>query len=313
MDDEHRQPRDSDRNPVRDRIKRAVADGRITSADGDIRLGNVSSAQSVSELNLIVRDLDQLETSIAPTASTYAVPASDIAAAASGSGRKVWPVMILVFALVVVGAAAAGVFFISSGDDSSGSSSTGLGDPSPIQESPVPGSTDPTDPTDPTDEPSSGETSSATPAYVFSAAGIRSFLTTYQQRFGTTRAVTATFYGDYVVIQVPVAGTKRHSGWVYRSTTGFTDFGGVMTNFPGSASVDLTKLNVTALIANVSRAKRVLNVEDANQTYVTIDYRPQFDDAPNVRIYLTNKFNESGYLATTLSGTVERSYPFNAG
>ena len=44
----------------------------------------------------------------------------------------------------------------------------------------------------------------------------------------------------------------------------------------------------------------MLRVEDANQTYVTLDYRPQFDDAPNVRIYLTNEFNESGYLATRL-------------
>lgn len=306
MDDQHRQPRDSDRNPVRDRIKRAVTDGRISSADGDIRLGNVASAQSMGELGLIVRDLDQLETTLPASSPAVAVPAADISAAASGSSRRTWAVVIGVFVLIIAGAAGLGVFVLSDGGSSS-PGTTQLGDPVPISESPIPSA-------GPTDEPSaqaSPTTPESFPAYRFSAEGIRTFLATYKQRFGTTKVVNATFYGDYVVVQVPIAGKNRHSGWVYRQASGFTDFGGVMANFPGSAVVDLAKLNVNALIANVSRAKRVLKVEDANQTYATIDYRPQFDPAPNVNIYLTNEFNESGYLATRLNGQVERSYPFS--
>jgi hypothetical protein len=34
------------------------------------------------------------------------------------------------------------------------------------------------------------------------------------------------------------------------------------------------------------------------------------DEAPSVDIHVANEFNESGYLATTLDGTVEQAYPF---
>jgi len=312
MDDQSRAPRDSDRSPVRDRIKRAVADGRIGAADGDIRLRNVDSARSMGELGLIVRDLDQLEASIAPAAAAtgYATPASTIAAAASGSGRTLVPVIVAVVVLAVLGAGVGAVLvFRTSGSPSA----TQLGDPVPLTAEASPS----VEPTDHSTGPSAGETAGETPAnpaYSLSADGIRTFLTTYRQRFGTTRAVTATFYGDYVVVQVPVAGSKRHSGWVYRQASGFSDFGGVTANFPGSAAVDLKKLDVAALMRNLSRAKRVLHVASANQAYVTIDYRPQFDPAPNVNIYLSNTYNESGYLATRLNGAVERTYPYsNAG
>jgi hypothetical protein len=302
MDDGSGQPRDSDRKSIRDRIKRAVAEGRISAADGDIRLRNVDAAQSTGELGLIVRDLDQLESAIAPTPSAYATPAADIAAAARGTGRKTWPVLVAVIGVVVALAGAIGVFALSPGNSGSSSSSgRELNEPVPIRE-------DPSTSSAPTEK-----ASPAAPAYRLSAEGIRAFVQTYRQRFGTTRAVEATFYGDYVVVQVPIPGGKRHSGWVYRQASGFTDFGGEMANFPGSTVVDLSRLDIAALMTNIGRAKRVLNVEGASQTYVTIDYRPQFDPAPNVNIYLTNKFNESGYLATTLGGKVERAYPYNAG
>lgn len=298
MDDAQRQPRDGDRNPVRDRIRRAVADGRIGQADADIRLRNVDSAHSIGDLDLIVRDLDQLEATIPPTSAGRATPtpATSIEAASGTQLRKFVPLLVVVLVLAVLGAGAGALLVFSSGGSPS---ATRLGDPVPLTAE-VPASESPTASAVPAD-----------PAYSLSADGVRTFIATYRQRFGTTRTVSATFYGDYVVVQVPIAGTTRHSGWVYREDSGFTDFGGTTANFPGSAAVDLTKLDIRALFANLSRAKRVLRVADANQAYVNIDYRPQFDPAPNVNIYLTNKFNESGYLATRLNGQVERSYPFS--
>ena len=296
MDDPGRQPRESDRSPLRDRIKRAVADGRISSADGDIRLRNVDSAQSSGELGLIVRDLDQLEATIAPTgspdASGYATPAKTIAAAAGTPSRRWVPVLVAVIVLAVLGAAAGALLAFRSG----GGTSAVLSDPVPLTEEASP------QPRPPESAPA------ANAAYSLSAPGVRTFIATYQRRFGTTRTVSATFYGDYVVVQVPVG--KRHHGWVYRQTSGFTDFGGVSANFPGSSAVDLAKLDVSAMMSNLARAKRVLHVASANQAYVTIDYRPQFDPAPNVNIYLSNTYHESGYLATRLNGQVERAYPF---
>lgn len=303
MDDPLRQPRDGDRGPVRDRIRRAVADGRISQADADIRLRNVDAANSMAELDLVARDLAQVEAVIAPTSVPTSVSTSGSTSVprSSGSTRRVVPVVVATVVALIVAFGAVALFAFSGTSGSTGSS-TGveLGDPVPIE--------DPT-PADPS-QGASGEASPAGAAYALTPEGVRTFLATYRQRFGTTRTVSATFYGDYVVVQVPIPGTTRHSGWVYRQASGFTDFGGVTANFPGSTAVDLAKLNVTALFRNLARAKRVLHVADAKQAYVTIDYRPQFDPAPNVNIYLTNEFNESGYLATRLNGQVERTYAY---
>ena len=80
---------------------------------------------------------------------------------------------------------------------------------------------------------------------------------------------------------------------------------------PGSAAVDTNKLDVPALMRNIATARRTLNVEDYSLTYVNIDDRPDFDDGPIVNIYVSNEFHESGYLATTLDGQVERAYPYS--
>ncbi|MFL6107736.1 MAG: DUF1707 domain-containing protein [Marmoricola sp.] len=298
MDDQSRAPRDSDRSPVRDRIKRAVAEGRISSVDGDIRLRNVDSARSSSELGLIVRDLDQLESAIAPTPAGYATTAGTIAPAPGRPSRAWIPVLVAVIVLAVLGVGAGGVLAFRSG----GETTAVLSDPVPLTAEASPATPS---------VPSAGGPTAA--AYSLSTAGIRDFIATYRHRFGTTRTVSATFYGDYVVVQVPVAGRSRHSGWVYRPGSGFTDFGGTTANFPGATAVDLAKLDVAALMRNLAQARRVLHVASANQAYVTIDYRPQLDPAPNVNIYLANTYNESGYLATRLDGAVERAYPYNAG
>jgi hypothetical protein len=36
------------------------------------------------------------------------------------------------------------------------------------------------------------------------------------------------------------------------------------------------------------------------------------DEVPSVDIHVTNKYQESGYLATRLDGTVEQSYPYSS-
>lgn len=309
MDDLQRQPKDSDRNPVRNRIKQAVADGRISPADGDIRLTNVGSAQSMAELGLIVRDLDQLDAAVRPAAPVApGAPAPTAPVAAPGSGSRRGPVVIVVAALVgIVAAAAVGVFaLVGPGDPSasSGTSSAPTASVLPATGAPSPEVPDISAPGVP-----AGSDGPAGAAYELSAGGIRAFLATYRQRFSTSKVVDLTLYDDYVVVQVPVAGRDRHSGWLYRDGR-FSDFGGVTANFPGSTTVDTRRLDVPALMRNIAKARRTLKVEDYTTTYVSISYRPQFDPAPNVNVYVSNKFNESGYLATTLDGSVERAYPY---
>ena len=284
MDDQHRQPSEGDRNALRDRIKRAAADGRISQADADIRLGNVGNAQSMMELGLLARELDQVEStfssgSAVPTASVGAgaptttwSPSPD-PVSAGGSGRLV-PLIILGTVVALVTAGAISLFLVGSSDDD-GNEATGTSQSAPeLPEPQAPGASpvqpeDPGDPDDPGDPGSPEDPGDEGEPFELDAEGIRSFLAVYKAKFGTTRATDATFYPDYVVVQVPVPGKKRHSGWLYRDGE-WRDFGGVSADFPGTQPIDLAKLDVAALMRNIGKARRTLNVEDINNTYVTM-------------------------------------------
>ena len=64
MDDPHRTPGDKDRSQLAARIRAAHDAGLIGEADRDIRLGNVRGAQSMLELDLMRRELEQVEASL---------------------------------------------------------------------------------------------------------------------------------------------------------------------------------------------------------------------------------------------------------
>ena len=296
-----------DREQLVARINRVHDEGRISTADRDIRLGNVRSAQSMAELDLMSRDLDQLETALPPAGATPAAPYStfDPKAGAqrdsmtvTATPRRMVLALSLVVVLVLIGVAALFVvgYRVSRSSDEGPTVSPGA--PTPASEEPATPSDDET----PVDEP-------AAPSYSLSADGIRSFLATYRKKFGTSRVVDITFYGDYVIVNVPVPGKARQSGWLYRNGT-WTGFGGVRATFPGSEIVDTKRLDIPALTRNIARARRTLNVEKPAQAYVIIRFVSTFDKVPSVDIHVTNQFQESGYLATTLDGKVERAYPY---
>lgn len=335
MNDPHRQPRSGDRDAVMDRIRRAADEGRIGAADRDIRLGNVRSAQSMAELDLITRDLDLLESTFAPGSApaapapaaaapeaSYPPPAAAAEPAAPAlptravldAGKNVAKrvairfVMIATLGIVVAAVFTVGLFRTGDGGGS-GDSGTVLPEPVPIISEDPGGGEDPgSDPgSDPGAEPGEEEPD---PAYRLDGPGIRAFLAAYRAKFDTTRVVDLTLYDDYVIARVPIAGKKRNQGWLYRPGEGWSDFGGIQADFPGSEVVDTARLDIAKLLANIGRARRTLGVEEYSLTYVTIDYRPGSDDVPNVNIYVSNEFHESGYLATTLDGRIERAYPF---
>ena len=287
------------------RINRAHDEGRIGAADRDIRLGNVGSAQSMAELDLMSRDLDQLEAALPASPPASQVPGApydtfdpksvkrSVDVTSSGSpGRLIGIVGIVVALVLLVGAVVAFV-----GYRLSTSSSTGA------TEAPAAPSGQPESPDDsgvPT--PDAG--------YALSASGISEFLTTYRRKFHTSRVMDLTLYGDYAIVNVPVPGKARQSGWLFRKDSGWTSFGGVRATFPGSAAVDTNRLDIPALVRNIARARRTLNVESPAQAYVIIRFIPRFDPVPSVDIHVINRFQESGYLATTMEGKVERAYPY---
>jgi hypothetical protein len=311
VDDRHRRPGDRDRAALVARIEHAARAGRIAPADRDIRLANVEPAQSLVELDLMSRDLDQLEDALPaaePAAPVWtgpsATPLSDqvteqAVGLARTTVRSIGVVTALVVALVAAGLGASAYL------GSNGSDSPRRGDlltPEPIPGGGVPEGAG--------DEPVGDPSPAAGPSYGLDAAGIRWFLAEYGNRFATTRVVDLTLYPEYAVVQVPLPGTGRHAGALYRTADGWRDFGGISANFPGSRPVDLQDLDVQALAHNIARARQALGVESVSQTYVVIGYRPDVDPAPHVDIHVSNEFGESGYLATTPDGTIERAYPY---
>lgn len=338
MEDPHRAPKDRDRSALIARIEKAADQGRIGTADRDIRVGNVRSAQSMAELELIGRDLDLLEQTLAPgTAPSVAFPepsmnvgAADVPAPAPGVSTAGWEAstgaavvegaksgargvaiaVVLLLVLGVVGAAVFAVVAFRGGDESSGE----LFDPLPSVSVDPADPSDPADPGDPEDpaDPEPADPGEPSEPYALRGPAVRAFLAAYRAKFGTTRAIAMTLYDEYAIVRVPVPGKNRNTGWLYRPGQGWRDFGGVSANFPGSAAVDTSKLDVPALMRNIETARRTLNVEEYSLTYVNMDYRPDFDDVPNVNIYVSNEFHESGYLATTLDGRVERAYPYSS-
>ena len=288
------------------RIKRAYDEGRIGAADRDIRLGNVSSAQSMAELDLMSRDLDQLEAALPASSPAGGVPGApygtfepksvkrsvDVTAVGS-PGRLVAILGVVVALVVLVGAVVAFVGYRLS--TSSGDGST--------EAPPAPAPGQPVSPDD-TDVPSPD------PGYELSGSGISEFLALYRRKFHTSLVMDLTLYDDYAVVNVPVPGKARQSGWLFRHDSGWTSFGGVRATFPGSAAVDTNRLDVPSLVRNIARARRTLNVESPTQAYVIIRFIPRIDAAPSADIHVINRFRESGYLATTIDGTVERAYPY---
>ncbi len=308
MDDPQRPPADSDRAALTERINQAYAAGRIGEADRDIRLGNVRSAQSMTELDLMNRDLDQLDASLGATAPSDPTPEGPYSkfdpTDAGGPGsvsvtaprRSVLVLVAVVGLLAVVGAAVAALVAFA-GSDNAGAGST----VSPGAESGVPASPQGTQPV--TDPQAGGA------PYSLTAAGVRGFLKTYEKRFGTSRVVDLTLYEKYAIVGVPVPGKARQEGWLFRDGT-WTGFGGVRATFPGSQVVDTRLLAIPALLRNVARARATLGVEEPSQTYVIVRFIRPPDAAAGVDIHVSNEFRESGYLATTLSGRVERAHPY---
>jgi len=327
-------------------IDDAYAEGRITAADRSLRVANVENAATIGELDLVVRDLklDQGEVaprmvppppaqpappprppsppSPLPEQPTVSVGSS---AGASfppppghpqGGGAERGPVRgfrvtsqkgantglrigcLLVVGLVVLISAGVSVFL----------ARVDFGDVADVSDNPFSFPEDPIDPNSPGGLPTGEITDGPVDRLAFTEAGLRWFVGRYEDQFGTTRTLRLTLWADRASIDRPVHGGRRHEMWSY-SDGAFEQYGSVTTNSPGTAVVDLRQLRLPALVANIARAKRTLNVEKPGTIYVILA-NDTLGDGPEAHIYVTNEYNESGYMATTFGGKVVRSYPY---
>jgi hypothetical protein len=303
-------------------IDDAYAEGRITAADRSLRVANVESAATLAELDLVVRDLRLDPGEVAPrmVPPPPAQPAPPPPALppppppqpkargierdsvrgfrvtsqkGPNTGFKIGALTLVgVIVLISIGAS----LFVANLD---------VGDSVDVTTDPFPF---PEDPLSPGELPTGEITDGPVDRLALTEAGLRWFVGRYEDQFGTSRVLRLTLWADRASIDRPVHSGRRHEMWSYRDGA-FEQYGSITTNSPGTAVVDLRQLRLKALVANIARAKRTLNVEKPETVYVIVA-NDSLGDGPEAHIYVTNEYNESGYLATTFGGKVVRSYPF---
>ncbi|MDT9593094.1 DUF1707 domain-containing protein [Nocardioides zeae] len=117
-------------------------------------------------------------------------------------------------------------------------------------------------------------------------------------------------WDDWAQVTVPVAATlPRDEQWHYRGT-------GPATLFHASQParnapvMDLGDLDLKRLWDNVEHALADLDVEDAVLQRISVGL-DVIDELPTVDIWVTNAYEETAWLETTLSGRIVEEWPFS--
>lgn len=267
--------RDADRDRYVDAIEAAYADGQLGDADRDLRVSRALTAETLDELHLITRDLQNRPAPVV-VRDPEPVPAPPVRARTDGAAGTVAG---LVAALIV------GVGFVSVlAAGQSSDESTGIAVPAP--------------------EPF---TASRVPTYAMKAAGVRDFVDAYRDRFGPNEPYEVTFFPRRAVAQVPLPGPgPRYEVWSWDGTW-TRDATGATLGDP-HARVDLGELDAGRLVDNVRLARTALRVERGRLGRAVLGRSG--DDPAVVTIRITNTFNETGSLTTTPAGEILGRQPY---
>lgn len=280
--------RDADRDRAVEVIRAAHAGGQLGDADRDLRVGRAQAAETLDELASLTRDLRVAPTSdLTPVSTTY-VPDRSAAGRSGPSGRVLAGAVIAVVGLLGLGVASTVLAtFSSSVEQYSGES-----------EAPFPA------PVESVDARADGA------GFAMAPGQVRNLLTSYERKFGTLESYSLVLTSERAIVQVPVKGPRpRYSRWLYDGS--WRRLATTTAVLSSAQLVDLAALAVRPMFANIAKAERNLNVEGGSLTHVVVHRWD--DDVATVHLYVTNMFDESGYLATTLSGDrVVRRFPYQS-
>lgn len=270
--------KDADRDRYVDVIEAAYVDGQLGDADRELRVARALTADTLDELEALTRDL-QAPAGFVPTPVAARPPARE----------RFGSALLLAIAAVAVagGVGMVALVGLAVGPTSESSSSSGS---AIVSEEAVP-----------VDE-------STVPSFEMTPAAVRGFLRAYEAEFGTRDAYEAGFYPARVGVQVPVRGSRpRFERWSWDGAwRQDTEAAAVR---PPSPEVDLGAIDVRRLFANIATARRTLGVQDGELSHVLVN--TWTDGQPTVNIYVTNSYDESGYVKTTMSGEVLRRFPYD--
>ncbi|MCF6379819.1 DUF1707 domain-containing protein [Nocardioides KLBMP 9356] len=267
--------RDADRERYVDVIQTAYVDGQLGEADRELRVSRALVAETLDELDLLTRDLQNQPAPVVvqPPAPRVVVPEQ-----VALPEPVPWPVpprrrsetaFLGWVAAAIVVMAIAGLVMA------------------------------------PADEPESiygGGTFSVdagVPAadYELTDAGVRRFIRRYGAKFGTTEAYRVTFVSYRVVVHVPVE-QARYEVWTWDGD--WVREGRPLDVDGPTAMVDLGTLDVVRLFDNLRVARRELGVPDADVQRVEV--LPESDGGGTVEIHVRNGRSDRAVLETTLQG-----------
>nr|WP_194853184.1 DUF1707 domain-containing protein [Nocardia sp. SYP-A9097] len=149
---------------------------------------------------------------------------------------------------------------------------------------------------------------------LFTAEGISVFLDLYRAKFGDVLVDELTLYGKYASLTRAVPGqANRQVDYTYRG--GFKSDREPTTRKQDLPVFDLGTVDLAALGRLLASAPTTLKVEQGTISHVmfetdAIAAARGLPGVPIVRIYVTNKASESGFLELTPAGVVTRTYPF---
>jgi len=269
--------RDADRDRYVDLIEAAYVDGQLGAEDRELRVSRALAAETIAELETLTRDLQR----DALPAPAPVVPRR--------RGRTV----------AALAAAAAGVVVLAG---------AGLLLASPSQPETVWPTIEAEVAEQPAPPPPAQSAAPDVEPFEMTPAQVRRFLDSHEEEFGTLDTFEAGFYPTRVGVQVPVRGSRaRMERWSYDGA--WTQDTEARRVVGAEGTIDLARLDVGRLFANIRRAERTLAVQGGRLTHVLVD--TWTDGTPTVNIHVGNEYDETGYLKTTLAGDVVRAFPYD--
>ncbi|MFD1531903.1 DUF1707 domain-containing protein [Pseudonocardia aurantiaca] len=292
--------RDLDRIRVRAALDSAYADGQLDGAEHRTRSAAATAAKTLTELQVLVRDL-QVPKYLAeppepgtPAPTPEAPPSGPSVPTLTGPlpprsrpfarfAAEIRTILILIGVLTIVLA-------ISTRDWSD--------DPPPP---PTPGISAGAAEAGPGVDPIV-----VSPVALHTPEGFRRFVEAVRTEFGSSEVVDAMVYADLAYVHVPVPGAPGRVR-TYQYEGGFGEPLTADTREADDPLVDLAVYDVEAILGLVAGAGQSLNVENAN--HVNLTFR-DIGDGPVVTVEALNEFGEYGRLEARADGTIIALRPF---
>lgn len=271
--------RTADRRAARELLDLAYGEGQLTEDEHRAATALLAEAKTLGELADITVDLQGVRhTPVAPHPP--------------GSGRSGRYFAVLIAAALAV---AFGAFTLTGRETDSVASA-------PAPAAVAPGAEEPAPPPEPL---------IFAPPDLVTGAGLAQFITEYRERFGDTVADEVWLHPDHGDVERAVPGQpNRLASYDYRG--GFNQSGDLTTRPVDTPTVDLGGLDADAIGRVLIDAPALARVPDGVVTHMSfaIHRFPPYEGMQAVSVYVSNSFDESGWLLVGPAGDVLRVRPF---